>query len=342
MLSPETLFFEVKNQATEKRQIWKNVNNGDTANNFKFNVGAMTSMRVFLPDHSSVPSQLKLALATDTQFYHVNSPPGLLSKLIFSKDFVNIFLTQGRLWIQSVIKEEEYFILNSGKLWMFLNKPAIERLEFTGASVFDINDYLALVELDLQRMFKSDICAKTLLKCRESLSRIEHLFEQPLKLSWQPYAKETCPSSIAKFFHDNGAKIDVVDAFINSRQIKSQTIPLVDLDLEHLDATEIDFETCEEWMGALLFNISGETTKNDHFVSLVEAEGMFQLQDLHWSIDAVRDTMKGWALISITPSAAANVLKQHSNMKLKQFSFASTTLLVTENSIFARSKRGSL
>ena len=345
MLSPETLFFEVKNKATEKTEKWENVDS-ETTN--KLNIGAMTSMRFFLPSCSSVPNQLKLTLATDTQFYQVHHHPGLLSKLIFSKDFIRIFLTQGRLWIQSVINEDEYFILNSGKLWMFLNKSTIETLECIEANVYFINECHVLLELDLHKIFNAEFCAKTALKWRESLERVEHLFEQPWKLSWQPLAKKTCPSSIAKFFHDNGAKIEVIEAFIATRLIKTNSIPQFHLEEsekeEMLDETEIDFELYEDWMGKLMLNNSGKEIgyNNGSSLTIVEAEGMFTFHDLQRSIEAVRDIIKdGWALVSITPSATACVLKQ-SNMKIKQFSFATNTLLITKESVLARSKRGSL
>ena len=344
MLSPETLFFEVKNKATERSEKWKNVDSEVTN---RFNIGAMTSMRFFLPNCSIVPNQLKLTLATDTQFYQVHHHPGLLSNLIFSKDFVRIFLTQGHLWIQSVINGDEYFILNSGKLWMFLNKSTVETLECIEANVYFINECHTLLELDMQKILDSEFSAKTALKWRESLKRVEHLFEQPWKLSWQPLDENTCPSSIAKFFHDNGAKIEEIEAFIATRRVKTNSIPQFPLEeSEHeemLDETEIDFDLYEDWMGKLILSNPGKDIGyNDSFLTLVEAEGMFTFHDLQRSIQAVRDIIKdGWALASITPSATACILKQ-SNMKIKQFSFATNTLLITKDSIFARSKRGSL
>ena len=140
----------------------------------------------------------------------------------------------------------------------------------------------------------------------------------------------------------------MIEAFIATRLIKTNSIPQFHLEEsekeEMLDETEIDFELYEDWMGKLMLNNSGKEIgyNNGSSLTIVEAEGMFTFHDLQRSIEAVRDIIKdGWALVSITPSATACVLKQ-SNMKIKQFSFATNTLLITKESVFARSKRGSL
>ena len=347
MLAPETLYFQFSN-ATEKRNKLKDVTEciNSHSKNFRFTrddthePAISTSLKCVIPKLQSSPNQLKLALTTDSQYYRIKECSSL-SSLIFSKDFIKVFLSQGSLWMQSLVHgQNEYFVLRpNGKICMFMNSSTLETLGFDETEIQKLNKLQYMIEVDLKQLLIPDkISTKTVVRWRESLQRVEHLFTKPWILSWQPYDQETCPSSIAKFFHENGAHIEEMDTFVTCRRVKDH-LPEIDFN-DVMDEDDIDFEMLENWTGNLMFQSGFESESN---ITVVEAEGMFHSQHILRFLNAlqhiINNETKLWALVSVRPVEAALNLKQ-SNSILKQFSFSSRTLILTQDSVYVRSKRG--
>ena len=345
MLAPETLYFQLQ-EVTEKNTKLKEVNeciNSDSKN-FRFDKddnhepAISTSLKFVIPNLQSTPNQLKLSLATDSQYYQVHHCPSLAS-LIFCKDFINVFVSQGSLWMQSSVHgQDDYFVIRpNGKMCIFISINTMETLCFDDTEIQKVNKLQNMIEIDLKQVSIPDkISTKTVFRWRESLQRIEHLFTKPWNLSWQPYDRETCPSSIAKFFHENGASVEEMSPFVTSRLVNGDLPPIRDI----MDEDEVDFEMLEEWTGNLMFQNGFGKDSN---ITIVEAEGMFHSQHIVQSLEAIQHLVKhetkSLALVSLLPVEAALNLKQ-SNSILKQFSFSSRTVVLTENSVYVRSKRG--
>ena len=349
MLAPETLYFQFPT-ATEKRNKLKEVTEciDSHSNNFGFHKSdtqepaISTSLKCVIPNLQSTPNQLKLAIATDSQYYRIKECKSL-SSLIFCKDFIKVFISQGSLWMQSLVHgQHEYFVLRpNGKMWIILNGSTLETLGFDETEIQTVNKLQNLVEIDLNQLLIPDkVSTKTVFRWRESLQRVEHLFTKPWILSWQPNDPGTCPSTIAKFFHDNGVLLEEMDTFITCRKVKDD-LPAV-LDVKDVgDEDDIDFEMLEEWSGNLMFRTGYEAESN---LTIVEADGMFHSQHILRCLDAlqhiVKNETKSWALVSVQPVEAALNLKQ-SNSILRQFSLSSRTVILTPDSVYVRSKRGS-
>jgi hypothetical protein len=80
-------------------------------------------------------------------------------------------------------------------------------------------------------------------------------------MAWEPHDTKVCPSTIAKFFCDNGSKVDEIEptvSFHNKKLFQHQSPNLFNVNSETsmiTDETELDFDAIEDWMGSLLFDL---------------------------------------------------------------------------------------
>ncbi len=228
MLAPEVLFFPLP-KTTEKKaklsSVQKCVNSDTGCYSFHPNdcheAVASTSLKIVIPNALHPPPSLKAALTEDTQFYQATSCR--LSDIIFSKEFARVFVGQGRLFLSSKIndpgRDQGIYITPAGQLCIILDQDQAQTVALDDFKVLTMESKdRKLAKLDLKKVYdptSSLSSDKLLMRWRQSLKHVEHLFQEPIVLSWRPYDASICPSTIAKHFYDHGAHVKEIEVSLN-------------------------------------------------------------------------------------------------------------------------------
>jgi len=383
MLAPETLNFEPRKFTEKKGKLTKAENCVSDKGFFSFHSQdhhepvAIQSMKIVVSNPHEI-NQLKLCLANDTDYYQVKSISSSqdetsIAAIMFSKDFFKTFLLQGELFIQSYVEDHErddfIIIRPNGELMISVDQPTSERIGLTEAKKFICENGRALLVINLRKSLFSagEISLKTLYKFRTSLDTVKHLFSEPYTVAWEPNDLNICPSTMAKFFYDNGANVEEIEPNISSQtkklllnqrpnlfHINSQTSMMS-------DENDIDFDSIEDWMGALFLDLQelriqelAEISSLEEYdlealqcdekkypVSMLDIKGIFLSASFKRIIEACQKSGADWSVISTKPSIGSLFLAQPSNnMKSKTFSLSNRTLLLFQDAVFTRSKRG--
>jgi len=379
MLAPETLIFEPK-QMTEKKGKLSNAKSCISDKGFfSFHPNdhhepvVIQNMKIVVLTPSGLDeasNQLRLSLTNDTEYYKVTGIKSIAS-LLFSRDFFKTFLLQGELFIQSFLEDhrrDDFMIIKpNGELMICVDHPTSERLGFNGAKKFICENGRVLIVVNLKNsLFSNDeISSKALNKFRTSLASIEHLFVEPFSIAWEPHDTKVCPSTIAKFFYDNGSKVDEIEptvSFRNKKLFHHQSPNLFNVNSETsmiTDETELDFDAVEDWMGSLLFDLpksrlqelaeissiqqddSSSGQDNEESVTIIQANGIFLSSSFKRILNALQQNSAAeWSVISTNPTAGSLFMMQHSKMKAKIFDLSSRAVVVFRDAVFTRSKRG--
>ena len=97
--------------------------------------------------------------------------------------------------------------------------------------------------------------AKILVKFRESFRKLWHTFKTSTEFTWKSNDESVCPSSIAKFFCENGTEVKIKTPVITSK-IENHKIPSFFSQHESQpDECDYNFDLIEDWIGALLIGI---------------------------------------------------------------------------------------
>lgn len=108
--------------------------------------------------------------------------------------------------------------------------------------------------LNLKAILSSqDNLMKFFSKWRTTLASVEHLFAKTVIFSWYPHDKTICPSTLAKFIHENGGEIEEMEAQVTQKCFPSHFCPTLPYGM---DLNDIEFDALEDWIGASLLNLS--------------------------------------------------------------------------------------
>ena len=169
---------------------------------------------------------------------------------------------QGQFYLQSLIQEREtddgLTIMPNGRLYLWTDKSTIQNLNVDGLQNYSLGKNRILAVYNLQEIFTdpSKSPAKILAKWRDSFRNI--CWMEPLTFSWTPNDKSFCPSSVAKYFSDGLAKVEVISPNISviSKPI-GLPIPILTVsDEQEYDENEFEFDAIEDWIGALILQSS--------------------------------------------------------------------------------------
>ena len=182
-------------------------------------------------------------LTQDTEFYEMNN---LSLESLVGEAFIKAFIEQGSLTLFShnepARMSQNLRISPDGILRLILPSQSLPYLGLAQTCITDKVTDLCIAELNL----------KSLIKNPKRHSEISQIFRQklvvpgPFLLSWKPESDSVCPSSVAKYFHDLGAK--VVEKSPEIKLIRTETC---------LDKIDDDFcpDLLETWVGAKLLKI---------------------------------------------------------------------------------------
>lgn len=265
MLAPECLYFPVR-EATEKRE---KLEAGDKLNIHCRN-GQSTVVRqlrgVVKSSQSALKiSQMKLDFSHDKEFYRCKNVSSIAA-FLFSRDFLKTFLLQGALYLQTDVQDhgidEFLVVVPDGRLVICMDQFNAGQFGLSECKKYDCGDGRVLFELNLKNALLSQdqAGAKQMAQWRSYLSNVEHVFTEPIIVSWQPNDRSICPSTIAKFFHENDVSVELIEpdvAFVE-RTLKQCPDFLSQeniTDCLSRDVNDFDFEAIDNWLGGHLLKL---------------------------------------------------------------------------------------
>ena len=166
---------------------------------------------------------------------------------------------QGQFYLQSLIQncetDDGLTIMPGGRLYLWTDKSTIQNLNVDGLQNYSLGKNRILAVYNLREIFTdpSKSPAKILAKWRDSFRNIG--FVEPLTFSWTPDDESLCPSSVAKYFTDGLATVEVNSPNIFTKNIPPIPIPILTVSDEQ-GYDEFEFDAIEDWIGALLLQIS--------------------------------------------------------------------------------------
>jgi len=266
MLAPEALFFkkriftEKKCKATNVAQCISEKGHYRFQKDDQFEPVIVQKMSLLNVGMSSIDNDFMISLENDTEFYKVEKMPSIAS-FLFSRDFLKTFLLQGELFLSSHVHDhtkDDFIILSpNGQLMISVDEPLSQRLGFTEVKKFSCGNGRALLVMNLKVLLlqAGDGSKNKLLnRFRESLAVAESSFSEPYSFLWNPSDPNICPSTLAKFFHENGVGIEEVPLKITtkSENLFISEVPNVPLaDDSMCDENDFDFDSFEDWMGGV-------------------------------------------------------------------------------------------
>ena len=140
---------------------------------------------------------------------------------------------------------------------LFTDKDAFQTLNIDGMSTYYNGKSRCVSVYNLKNIFdpKNGGYAKILVKFRESFRKLWHTFKTSTEFTWKSNDESVCPSSIAKFFCENGTEVKIKTPVITSK-IENHKIPSFFSQHESQpDECDNNFDLIEDWIGALLIGI---------------------------------------------------------------------------------------
>lgn len=220
-----------------------------------------SKVSVILPGVPSCPQSLQRKFSEDTEFYEIEN----LSVLEFcSPVFLQAFLNKGKVYAVScdvrLDLDNAAALTPDGWLILLLDKFAYHELRLNGK-----------LSAHILRRPKERYVVKVNLKDfvpgKPFYNKVVNAFrEVPLKfnfwITWLPDDADVCPSSIAKYFSDEGYDIVGQQIYFNSNTMNDIAVPLLDDGSSQEMETEgdnieipIEPENILEWIGCHLLGI---------------------------------------------------------------------------------------
>lgn len=351
MLAPETLNLH-RSSPKEKRYKYKDSN--DLCTNLIKNGSTIgTKLTLVVPGaSSSLCFKIQDQLCNDKDYYEARCIPNL-GQLLFSKDFIKSFVMQGQFYLQSLIQncetDDGLTIMPGGRLYLWTDKSTIQNLNVDGLQNYSLGKNRILAVYNLREIFTdpSKSPAKILAKWRDSFRNIG--FVEPLTFSWTPDDESLCPSSVAKYFTDGLATVEVNSPNIFTKNIPPIPIPILTVSDEQ-GYDEFEFDAIEDWIGALLLQsydrklvkdlASLASIHDDQEIiesvplHIIQSDGVYFQKDLTELIQVLTNEMKSnhesgvpWIILSTRNGIIAqnNI---NSNMKVKTYHSANSTFIM--------------
>ncbi|XP_018324573.1 ribonuclease P protein subunit p40-like isoform X3 [Agrilus planipennis] len=249
-----------------------------------------------LPDTVKFPKELSEVLAEDTDFYKVID---IAVTELVEKVFIDKFVKKGNLTILNTGVQIDcdncICVTPSGQLILSLIKETYQSLGIEGKlshfSQKNKNRYIIHIDL-LADSFKPG--KNNYERVKSGLSKLENV---TLFLNWHPSTEDVCPSSIAKYFHIKGYKVEVQKPTFRKHTLYSIKVPVFDI----ADADDDDIHGFTEWLGMLM--LEGEINVTNNYLStyqvpeptievgqvkILEAQGLFTTQQIKGFYEALK------------------------------------------------------
>ncbi|KAK7024285.1 hypothetical protein SK128_025585 [Halocaridina rubra] len=190
---------------------------------------------ILLPGLSESPKEIKKILVDDTDYYHISELP---LSVFCTPVFLEAFLQSGKVYAIScdarLDLDNVAALTPDGWLILLLDKFSYQELQLDGklsAHILRRPKERYVVKVNLKENF---IPGKPYYKkVVRALSYVQLKFN--FWISWVPNDAEVCPSSIAKYFDDEGYHVAVRRTSLSSSIILNAYVPVIEKETSDMD-----------------------------------------------------------------------------------------------------------
>ncbi len=358
MLAPETLVFPTR-KITEKKKTVKSLSECVNSKGYfdlrpddVKEVAVVRGLKLVLPQLCENDlKNLKSAFLTDNEHY-LASKVSSISAFLLSPEFIKTFLLSGQVFISSFTQNDEIdnslILRPNGDLVIRIEERLSNKLGLSAAKRHSKGNGQILLRVNIVEQQRSS--QKNLAAMQKSLSCLEYIFQEPYTLTWKPHDVSLCPSTIAKFFHDNGAFVEEVEPEIHvlAKNMTSDhilsSLSAINDEYEQLDIDDVDFDAIEDWMGGCFFDIENDRPSTfkrscdvQNNIHCIDIKGIFLPSSLRAMLETIESIDKTQPkIISICPHSG-NLFVPESDGRLSIFRAAHRTFVSHKNAVFARS-----
>lgn len=210
----------------------------------------VTRAQIWIPD-TIFPQELLQEVKTDAEFY---STQEMNPALIFNRHFIANFALNGRPLIVPSHSDQtlgtSIYVFPSNLAIIVLPKDKLDSLGISfGTILKETRGDFALLAWNLQDLAQKPNQVE---KIKRLFTQGQlNLFSRDYKFAWDPNQKDVCPSSIAKYFHENGCPVEECYLEHQLKRLTDKSVPDWLIGQSEVE----DVIMLENWLGASLLDI---------------------------------------------------------------------------------------
>ena len=271
----------------------------------------VSSVQIALPINKiHCPENIQSAFLEDSDYYSVKN---YSLDLLLKDEFINTFLKCGRLTLISsdVISRHQFFISPDGILWLVTDSSISERLPISQSLISNGKSYFSVNLLSSSFMERSKWMS--MFQNQITIGR--------LVFSWRPNDSNVCPSSLAKYFEDQGAQVE-------EHSLEKKLYRSFDVSMPKFKPTEFGMEEIQmvcDYIGATMLELDqaklnlGEDFDQAKCFTVVEFRGLLDpliLERVVQKLQSSRLSDGQWiCLLRKSPFAIQPTKKSQTNKK---------------------------